>query len=92
MKLEITKEKVLEAASKCSQAKETLKTLFPECFKEIDEIEPFQVNYTSAWEYIFIAKGLAPDGLEDKCFGLNNDFDWELIEHNDHQILIPKLK
>lgn len=34
MKLEITKEKVLEAASKCSQAKETLKTLFPEVFGE----------------------------------------------------------
>lgn len=34
MKLEITKEKVLEAAAKCSQAKETLKTLFPEVFEE----------------------------------------------------------
>jgi len=34
MKLEITKEKVLEAASKCSQAKETLKTLFPEVFED----------------------------------------------------------
>lgn len=34
MKLEITQEKVLEAASKCPQAKETLKTLFPEVFKE----------------------------------------------------------
>ena len=34
MKLEITKEKVLEAAAKCSQAKETLKTLFPEVFED----------------------------------------------------------
>lgn len=34
MKLEITSERVLEAASKCSQAKETLKTLFPEAFVE----------------------------------------------------------
>jgi hypothetical protein len=34
MKLEITKEKVLEAASKCSEAKEILKTLFPEVFEE----------------------------------------------------------
>ena len=32
--LEITKEKVLEAAEKCSQAKETLKTLFPEVFED----------------------------------------------------------
>jgi hypothetical protein len=34
MKLEITKEKVLEAASKCSEAKEILKTLFPEVFEK----------------------------------------------------------
>jgi len=34
MKLEITKEKVLEAASKCSTAKETLKTMFPEVFED----------------------------------------------------------
>jgi hypothetical protein len=34
MKLEVTKEKVLEAAKNCSQAKEVLKTLFPEVFKE----------------------------------------------------------
>lgn len=32
MKLEITKEKVLEAAAKCSTAKEILETLFPEVF------------------------------------------------------------
>jgi hypothetical protein len=32
--LKITKEKVLEAANKCSTAKETLKVLFPEVFKE----------------------------------------------------------
>lgn len=35
-KLEITKDKVLEAASKCPQAKETLQTLFPEVFKKED--------------------------------------------------------
>ena len=33
MELKITKEKVLEAASKCSTAKATLETLFPECFE-----------------------------------------------------------
>lgn len=32
MDLKITKEKVLEAAAKCKQSEETLKTLFPECF------------------------------------------------------------
>lgn len=34
MKIEITKERVLEAASKCETAKQTLKTLFPEVFIE----------------------------------------------------------
>ena len=38
MKLEITKDKVLEAASKCETARDTLKTLFPECFET--PIEP----------------------------------------------------
>lgn len=33
MKIEITRDRILEAASKCSQAKETLKTLFPEVFE-----------------------------------------------------------
>lgn len=34
MELKITKEKVLEASSKCSTSKETLKTLFPEAFED----------------------------------------------------------
>ncbi len=34
MELKITKDKVLEAAAKCPQAKETLKTLFPDVFDE----------------------------------------------------------
>ena len=42
MKLEITKEKVLEAASKCSTAKATLQTLFPECFEDGIIIEQFK--------------------------------------------------
>lgn len=40
MKLEITKEKVLEAASKCDTAKATLKVLFPEVFKQKDAKVP----------------------------------------------------
>lgn len=37
MKLEITKEKVLDAASKCSTAKQTLQVLFPEAFEVEDK-------------------------------------------------------
>lgn len=36
MELKITKEKVLEATSKCSTAKQTLETLFPEVFENND--------------------------------------------------------
>ena len=46
--LEITKEKVLEAAEKCSQAKETLKTLFPEVFEDdkyFDLGKPYEKIY-----------------------------------------------
>jgi hypothetical protein len=44
MNLQITKEKVLEAASKCSTAKETLKTLFPEVFnlKITERVKSFE--------------------------------------------------
>lgn len=66
MKLEITKEKVLEAASKCSQAKETLKTLFPECFKEIEEIEPFTITGFNNGNFIFIGDSLAPEGFKNR--------------------------
>lgn len=41
MELKITKEKVLEAAEKCSTAKQTLKILFPEAFIE-DVVMSFQ--------------------------------------------------
>lgn len=37
MELKITPEKVLDAAAKCSIAKETLQVLFPEVFKEKKE-------------------------------------------------------
>jgi hypothetical protein len=40
MILEVTKEKVLEAASKCDSAKATLRVLFPEAFKESDNDLP----------------------------------------------------
>ena len=36
--LKVMKSKVLEAAEKCSSAKETLRTLFPEAFKDEWEV------------------------------------------------------
>jgi len=37
MELKITKDKVLQAAAKCSTAKATLETLFPEAFEENEQ-------------------------------------------------------
>lgn len=93
MKLEITKEKVLEAAEKCSQAKETLKTLFPECFdNSIDEIDPFTITTFNNGNFIFIGESLAPQGFKNRCFGLSDKYDWELTTNRGYQILIPKIK
>lgn len=41
MKAEIEKSRVLEAASKCPESKETLKVLFPEFFEETYRIGQF---------------------------------------------------
>lgn len=43
MKLEITKERILEAAAKCSTAKQTLQVLFPEAFA-IPQIERVSIG------------------------------------------------
>jgi hypothetical protein len=45
MNLNITKERILEAAAKCSTAKQTLKVLFPEAFElpEITVVKPGDV-------------------------------------------------
>lgn len=61
MKLEITKEKVLEAASKCPTAKETLKTLFPEAFAREKVNNLLSENHGLEWRQLWndaIYKGL----------------------------------
>lgn len=90
MELKTTKERILEAASKCSNAKEVLKTLFPEAFDDIDKIKPFKVDLDS--DIIFIAKGFAPKEFQNKCFGLSREYEWSLTENCGYQILIPKKK
>lgn len=92
--MEITKERVLEAASKCSQAKETLKTLFPEAFDEKVVIQDFLVEKGAYDRMIFIAAGLAPAGYELRSFGLNEDFNWKIVPSSKDSslILIPTKK
>ena len=78
--LKITKEKVLEAASKCSTAAATLKTLFPEVFEK--EAFEFGANYRIGDglldRYPFcIGLGGAPAGLHGRCLMMANDW-WEM--------------
>lgn len=57
MKVEITKERILEAASKCSTAKATLMTLFPEVFeneKTYSIGDWFQNKGTMGGKYILV--------------------------------------
>ena len=94
--LTITKEKVLEAASKCSQAKETLKGLFPECFEEDKSINLYVMNKNAS-----IINGPFMDLIEvreigeykHKSFCLAYRYNWELkIDSDGYQCLIPTKK
>ncbi len=81
--LTITKEKVLEAAAKCATAKEVLKTIFPEAFKEEKEI--CLSNKINRRELERITHAMISisclSGTEDKSFYLTNDFNWEFKPH-----------
>ena len=73
MELKITKEKVLEAASKCSTAKATLITLFPECFVDDLKIPKFEpIKTASGYRLIENAVG---DG---RRFWLSDVFNWSI--------------
>lgn len=92
--LKITSEKVLEAASKYSAAKEMLKTLFPEVFNTtIDQIKSFEVSNNTS-NLIAIAKGVVYDcpDLIDRSFILSGKYKWEIKQIRDHNILIPTKK
>lgn len=91
MKLETTKEKVLEAAEKCSTAKETLKILFPEAF-EIDEGINKTMNLLCGSGLIIQRRKFGD--FKDKAFWLHNNYDWRIVVEStggdgDQLILIP---
>jgi len=78
MKLEITKEKVLEAASKCSTAKETLKTLFPEVFVEDKSVKIKQKDgyYFDGCNSILNIRTF--DELAGKSFWISDNYNWKI--------------
>lgn len=70
MKLEITKERILEVASKCENAKETLKTLFPEVFED-EVVTNFKnrlatlIEWQADYERVYLK--IPGSGSEDKA-------------------------
>lgn len=104
--LKISKERVLEAASKCSTAKETLKTLFPEAFEEKSKY--FDLNHLRKHEnMIFGSEESKRAGFKDgyfmqvrglgeyrgKAFYLRPEYNWELIHDELGQLcLLPTKK
>lgn len=96
MELKITKEKVLEAASKCSTAKATLETLFPECFVDDKYVDLMKwAKNSEGWEFGSSCYDCPTIGVdEDKVNGkrfqfiLSSHFNWKI----EGQYLIPTKK
>lgn len=96
MKLEITKERILEAASKCSTAKETLKTLFPEVFEEEKYFDFSGVkikfeNLPRGFDSNYFDIRRAGDFVG-KGFYLTDNLYWKIIKEDKCQVLIPTKK
>ena len=93
--LEITKEKVLEAAEKCSQAKETLKTLFPEVFEDdnyFDLGKPYEKIYENEILEIRISDSNDFPEMKGHAFYLFPNRIWELKQLGSNTYLIPTKK
>jgi hypothetical protein len=100
--LTITKEKVLEAANKCSTAKEVLKTIFPEVFKDnkyfsFIDLETDQLNLICkqiGLPYGSIqteATSSNPEYNKQNSFFLakQDNLDWILYDNGGHYSLVP---
>jgi hypothetical protein len=93
MNLTVTKDKVVEAASKCSTANQVLRVMFPEAF-EPEKPEPFKfgrehtinVN-TEGVRPLMIGTAVAPSELREKCLVVGLDFRMETQYHNGYTIL-----
>lgn len=93
MPLTIDKEKVLKAASECPQAKQALKTLFPEVFEEdkyleIDKLEFWvmgnspciflSANVSNNMNHLKLISKRETGNFANKSFFLSDLFDWRL--------------
>ncbi len=90
--LKITRERVLEASSKCTTAAAALKTLFPEAFE--DEAFKFAgpsgkhtLDASTSNGPLCIGFSLAPDGLSGKCLLVDSHYEMKQQVHGRYTVL-----
>lgn len=96
--LKITKERVLEAADKCGDAKRILKTLFPEAFVtdgimrngRFHGFAIFGSSTSSDNKAVIEIRGTGDH--TNKAFWLNSAFDWKIENQGGGITLIPTKK
>ena len=103
MKDKMTKAKVLEAAAKCSTAKATLQTLFPEAFEDekyFDLTKLSKIQFLdnddcvkAGFDNNYALQIRTGGHYAFKGFHLSNNYDWKIVqdEVND-TVLIPTRK
>jgi hypothetical protein len=86
----ITRERILEAAAKCTDAKATLKILFPEVFV----VEDKSINTAVLMPNACMVNNAYMGPGYNKSFILNRDWNWEIkyIPTQGFHILIPTKK
>lgn len=100
--LNITPEKIRQAANECPEAAKTLKTLFPEVFEE-DKFYDFVENKfvlddrvyedkSIVGKPLFIGGGLAPDGMNGKCLIVGDDYKMDTVVYQGRTVLYFKKK
>lgn len=92
--LKVSKEKVLEAASKCSNAKEILKTLFPEVFVEDKSVDLVKLRDSGSKESVPSILGIRNHGKwKGKVFYLHSYYNWEIkVDIHGELCLVPTKK
>jgi len=106
--LKIDRKRVLEAASKCPQAKETLKTLFPEAFEEEDNIAMRKIPKDERIKVVecfatiseaFFGKGNgfidlrnSGDKFNSRAIYLTNMYDWRMTQLSNGAYLLVAYK
>ena len=92
MELKITKDKVLAAAAKCSTAKATLETLFPEAFEEEKEDIVFDEQFCMPGLKYKNGRHLVWLSPSKKDIYLDKSQSWSIVDEGTVLKLIPTRK